>query len=94
MQTFLKKNFHFRREKEITSTKTRYPSSPSSRLLLVPVWNTSAHAAGKQSAKMNNNNSSFSLFAYITRPQFFVQHPVQLVFPLITVNQARSQILL
>lgn len=77
-------------KKKNTSTKEKCPSSPSNRLLLVPVRNTSAHAAGKQSTKINNNNNSFSLFACITRPQFSLQHPVQLVFPLIIVNQACS----
>lgn len=33
------------------------------------------------------NNNSFSLFARITRPQFSLQHPVQLVFPLIIINR-------
>lgn len=89
------KRFAILGEKKNISTKARYPSSPPNRLLLVPVWNTSAHAAGKQSTKMNNNNNnSFSLFACITRPQFSLQHPVQLVFPIIIVNQASSQILL
>lgn len=78
---------------KIASTKARFPSEPSNRFLLVPVRNSTTHATGKQRTKINNNNS-FSLFACITRPQFSLQHPVQLVFPLITVNQACSQILL
>lgn len=64
--------------------------SASSRSSLVSVWkrqNTTASAAGKQSTKKMKNNNSFSLFARITRPQFSLQHPVQLVFPLIIINR-------
>lgn len=96
MPNVSKKIFLIRKEKKLLQQKQDFLlTSPSGRSLLVPVWrrqNTTASAAGKQSAKKMNNNNSFSLFACITRPQFSLQHPVQLVFPLIIINQACSQI--
>lgn len=98
MQNVLQKIFLFRKEKKLFQQKQDILLvSPSGRSLLVPVWrrqNTAASPAGKQSTKKINNNNSFSLFACITRPQFSLQHPVQLVFPLIIIKQVCSQILL